>query len=264
MLLRTTDRTTHSSRNRFVAGLLMVALLFASGCVQRRLTIRSNPPGARVYIGDQEIGTTPVSTEFVYYGDRKIRLALDGYETLVVNQPIPTPWYQYFPLDFVSENLVPGEIRDERVVNYQLVPLQLVPSEILVTRAEQLRQSVQGGPIVPVAGVEIIPQGTSAPFTEILPTPNNPYIGPPNGMLSPTQPPGAILPPGPPPAGYSVPGYSAPGALPPYSAAPGNVPLFAPPGMEGSGSAPPNTSSPPALPSYNESPPGLPDYGPPG
>ncbi|MEI6037860.1 MAG: PEGA domain-containing protein, partial [Planctomycetota bacterium] len=46
-----------------------VSLLCAStGCVQRRMTIRSNPPGALVYVDDYQIGATPVSTDFIYYG----------------------------------------------------------------------------------------------------------------------------------------------------------------------------------------------------
>ena len=32
------------------------------GCVRRRMTVRSNPPGAVVFVDDQEIGTTPAST----------------------------------------------------------------------------------------------------------------------------------------------------------------------------------------------------------
>jgi hypothetical protein len=64
----------------------------ACGCVQRRMTIRSDPPGALVYVDDYEIGNTPVSTDFVYYGTRKIRLVKDGYETLTVRQPFPVPW----------------------------------------------------------------------------------------------------------------------------------------------------------------------------
>ena len=42
-----------------------------TGCVQRRLTIRSSPPGAVVYVGNQEIGTTPISHDFIYYGSRE-------------------------------------------------------------------------------------------------------------------------------------------------------------------------------------------------
>ncbi len=109
------------------------------GCVQRRLTIRSNPPGALVYVDDYPVGTTPCSTSFVYYGTRKVRVVLSGYETLTVMQPIPTPWYEYPVLDFVSENLLPGEIRDERVVDYQLKPQMIVPSQQLLGRAENLR-----------------------------------------------------------------------------------------------------------------------------
>ena len=48
------------------------------------MTIRTNPPGALVYVDDYEIGTTPVSTNFTYYGKRKIRIVKDGYETLTV------------------------------------------------------------------------------------------------------------------------------------------------------------------------------------
>src|ERR1700690_4113146 len=64
----------------------IVLSLGTSGCVQRRMTIRSNPPGALVYVDDYEIGTTPVSASFTYYGTRKIRLVKDGYETLTVMQ----------------------------------------------------------------------------------------------------------------------------------------------------------------------------------
>lgn len=148
-------------RNHRALAWLLAAVLCAGnlGCVQRRLTIRSNPPGALVYVDDYPIGTTPVSTDFIYYGTRKVRLSLSGYETLSVLQPLPTPWYQYPGLDFVSENLVPGEIRDERVVEYQLKPQMIVPSQQLLGRAENLRQS------------------SAAPHTPLAPPP--PSYGPP-------------------------------------------------------------------------------------
>ena len=55
----------------------------------------------------------------------------DGYETLVVRQPFPTPWYEYMPLDFLSENFWPMKIHDERVVDYNLVPQQMAPTSQL-------------------------------------------------------------------------------------------------------------------------------------
>jgi hypothetical protein len=177
---------------------LCFAVLLATGCVQRRLTIRSNPPGARVYVGDEEIGTTPVSTDFVYYGTRKIRLVKDGFETLVVNQPIPTPWYQIPPLDFVSENFVPGEIRDERVVNYQLVPLQPVPSDQLLSRAEQLRANSGAQPISVAPPAIVIPPASGVPVSPtqqyILPQPS--VVQPPASTTPPPYNPPQFLPPG--------------------------------------------------------------------
>ena len=84
------------------------------------MTVRTNPPGALLYVDDYEIGTTPVSANFTYYGTRKIRLVKDGYETLTVMQWIPPPWYEFPPLDFVSENFVPGQIYDQRTLDFQL------------------------------------------------------------------------------------------------------------------------------------------------
>src|SRR5215207_6884615 len=100
-----------------------------TGCVRRRLTVRTNPPGAQVFVDDQEIGTTPCSAAFVYYGTRKITLMKDGYKTETIFQKIPPPWYEYPPLDFFVENAVAREIRDERVVDVQLSPQELVPQQ---------------------------------------------------------------------------------------------------------------------------------------
>src|SRR3989304_6283587 len=131
------------SRRAVWAGVFFAAafLLFQSGCVQRRMTIRSNPPGALVYVDDYEIGTTPISTNFIYYGTRKIRLVKDGYETLTVLQPVPAPWYQYPPFDFITENFIPGEIRDQRTIDFQLRPQMVAPTDQLLSRAESMRQS---------------------------------------------------------------------------------------------------------------------------
>ena len=54
----------------------MLVLLYdtTDAAVRRRITIKTDPPGALVYIDDQEIGVTPVSTSFTYYGTRKIQI----------------------------------------------------------------------------------------------------------------------------------------------------------------------------------------------
>jgi len=171
-----------------IAAVFVVLALAAVGCVQRRMTIRSNPPGALVYVDDYQLGTAPVSHDFVYYGTRKIRLVKDGYETLTVRQPFPLPWYQFFPLDFVTENLIPWEIRDERVVDLAMVPVAATPPESVVARAEQARLAAGSLPpaepprIVPLpaAGQPVpAPPPTVPPLQQYAP---QPLPAPPAGM----------------------------------------------------------------------------------
>lgn len=130
--------------------LALLALAAAGGCVQRRLMVRSNPPGAMVYIDDQPIGHTPVSVPFTYYGTRNFRLIKDGFETVTQPHNVPAPWYEYPPIDFVSENIWPWEQRDERVVDFQLVPQQIVPEAELLGRAEGLRRRTMQGIATPL------------------------------------------------------------------------------------------------------------------
>jgi hypothetical protein len=110
-----------------------------SGCVERRYTIRSDPPGATVIVNGEEIGPTPASKSFVYYGDREITLLLDGYETKTVIQPIKAPWWDNYFTEFFTENIVPVSLRDERQFQYQLTPAQSPAQADLRDRAESLR-----------------------------------------------------------------------------------------------------------------------------
>jgi hypothetical protein len=62
----------------------------------------------------------------------------------------------------VSENLVPGEIRDERVVEYQLQPQMIVPSAQLIGRADNLRYGA-GAPQSPLPPAPPPPAGLGPP-----------------------------------------------------------------------------------------------------
>lgn len=152
--------------------LLLIAMLAPeTGCVRRRLNVRTNPPGALVYVDNQQIGTTPCSVDFTYYGTREIRLIKPGYETLTVNQPIPTPWYEYPPIDFISENLVATKIRDNRTVTYDLAPQIIVPPQQLVDRASQLRQEALQYPVTPAGGTTAPATRMTAPLNVASPAP---------------------------------------------------------------------------------------------
>jgi hypothetical protein len=124
-----------------VHALLMLSfgVSLLSGCVERRYTIRSDPPGATVVVNGEEIGPSPASKSFVYYGDRKITLVLDGYETKTLIQPINAPWWDNYLTEFFTENVIPVSMRDEREYKYKLEPAQSPPQGELRDRAEGLR-----------------------------------------------------------------------------------------------------------------------------
>jgi hypothetical protein len=143
----------------FVAAVLSAGL--AAGCVERRYVVTSDPPGAFVLRNNQPIGAAPADDHFVYYGKYHFTLIKDGYTTLQVDQDIDTPWYQYAPLDFISENLIPWWIRDVRRYQYHLEPLQSVNTDQLLGRATELRD--RGKAISPAAAAVESPPPAAPP-----------------------------------------------------------------------------------------------------
>ena len=121
------------------AALGAVIVLAQAGCVERRYTIRTEPPGALVVVNNEEIGRTPVSRSFIFYGDRDVTLMLDGYQTQRVIQPVNAPWYDNMVTEFFTENIVPFTIRDERDFNYRMVAATVPPTNDLRARGDALR-----------------------------------------------------------------------------------------------------------------------------
>ena len=131
--------------NRRGSLLLLLGLLACGGCVRRRLLVRTNPPGATVSVDNQIIGTSPAASSFVYYGTREIRIEKDGFRTETIRREIEPPWYQYPGLDFISETLWPGELRDQRIIDVELVPKTIPATENVLERADALRSQSRAG-----------------------------------------------------------------------------------------------------------------------
>jgi hypothetical protein len=125
---------------------LIVAGLGLTGCVERRYTIRTDPPGALVIANGEPIGLTPVSKSFVFYGDRSIRIIKEGYETKDLVQPIRAPWFDNLATEFFTENLIPYTFRDEVELNYKLEPAVGADSNAVLARAEATRADAQAPP----------------------------------------------------------------------------------------------------------------------
>ena len=134
------------SPNRFRAVPLVVlsltASLCASGCVERRYTIRTIPPVALVISNGEEIGISPASRSHVYYGERDITLYKDGYQTRRIIEKMDAPWWDNRLTEFFSENLVPFTLRDDREYVYKLEPEVPTDEPKLLQDADALRRAL--------------------------------------------------------------------------------------------------------------------------
>ena len=232
--------TTRATRALAVAGTILA--LAGGGCVERRMIIRTNPPGALAYVDDNEVGLTPVAISPIYYGNRKIRLVKDGCETLTLIQSVPPPWYEIPPLDFFSENIVPGKIRDVRTYDFQLRPQGMVPNDELLGRAENLRHGTQTLTAVATPGYRVSPSSPGQIYNPAPGTPGGPPVGGqpsyqlPPGMPGPAIPAEPIYTP-PPSAVPAAPPASGPIYQPPPATSPA-MPTVAPAGPSNFGSQP--------------------------
>ena len=123
----------------YICGLVAVTLFPVTGCVRRTLTIETEPQGAMVFLNDQEVGVTPVSTDFTWYGDYDVVLRKDGFETLHTQVMVKTPWYQVPPIDFFADVLWPWQIHDQHFARFTLNPWVAPEQEQVVQRAKELR-----------------------------------------------------------------------------------------------------------------------------
>ena len=139
--------TSNASNRRFVGLLFVLVLVATTGCVQRRLIVKTQPEGAFVSIGHRPVGYSPVSVPYTYHGTRDIQIEKDGFKPINVQQRIRPKWYSVFPISFFTENFSPREIRDQRVLDFQLEPKTMTNENELIGRANDLRSNVERGTI---------------------------------------------------------------------------------------------------------------------
>jgi hypothetical protein len=122
-----------------VAGLF--AAIYLCGCVERQLTINTVPQGATVVLNDEEIGTSPVTVSFEWYGDYNVRVSKEGFETLNTHHKLEGPWYDGFPFDFFTL------LNSERTIDsyqwtFELSPKQETNRDDLIRKAQELKDQL--------------------------------------------------------------------------------------------------------------------------
>jgi hypothetical protein len=130
----------------FVSGLTACVL---PGCVERKLTFGSAPSGAIVTLNDEEVGRTPVSVPFTWYGDYdiKLRLAKDvgtdekpdiRHYYLHTHERAMAPWFQWIGIDLVTE-LLPIPFKDEKFWAFEVPEVKEPAEKDLIQRARDLK-----------------------------------------------------------------------------------------------------------------------------
>jgi len=116
--------------------------LLAIGCVHRVMNFQTNPPGAVVYLNDREIGRTPFKREFLWYGTYDVVIRKDGYQTLKTVAYVIAPFWQFVPLDALTDFM---PLYDQHYINFALKPETPVDPQALIARAQAMRADLQTG-----------------------------------------------------------------------------------------------------------------------
>jgi len=126
--------------------LLLAAL---PGCVERKILIQSDPPGALVRMDGRTLGKTPVEVDFIWYGTHEVIVDLPGHPVIDAYPTISAPIYQWVPLDLFFEALWPGTLVDRHVLDYKLGPPRPPPDQAavdeLMRRAAVFRDRARAG-----------------------------------------------------------------------------------------------------------------------
>lgn len=129
-----------------MTSLLLALLLTGCARIDRTITVNSEPDNALVYLNDQEIGRTPVTRTFKWYGTYAVEVRKDGYQTVKTTAPVIAPWWQIPPIDLIAE-FYPGKLEDNRTFQYSLHEPTTIDEDpaAVIKRGEQLRTRLESG-----------------------------------------------------------------------------------------------------------------------
>jgi hypothetical protein len=123
----------------FALALACIPLL--AGCVTRTVTITSEPAGAKVYLNEREVGVTPLTCGFLFYGVYDVRLEKDGCKALWTTAKAKQPWWEYPGVDLLAQATGPKKVNLawHFKLDPQLPAARRDPAEV-TARAREMRE----------------------------------------------------------------------------------------------------------------------------
>ena len=128
---------------RFDIFWIFLCVLISTGCVKRSIIIQTDPPAANVWINEHLMGRSPVTYEFITHGRYKFQIEKNGFQPIVVREMVRAPIYQWIPLDFIFEWMVPVHLEDKHSFRYVLrtqPPAEAVQSEPPLDKEQLAKQ----------------------------------------------------------------------------------------------------------------------------
>ncbi|MFI4911421.1 MAG: PEGA domain-containing protein [Sedimentisphaeraceae bacterium JB056] len=119
-----------------------ILVIVCTGCVERELTIKTLPEGAGVELNDEQVGLSPVTVSFNWYGTYRVRIEKEGYRTLIVNKELERPSNDYFPFDLFRDIFAPDVI-DSYEWSFDLKKYEQTNREQLIERAKQAETNTE-------------------------------------------------------------------------------------------------------------------------
>ena len=162
-----------------IAILAGATALIGAGCHTRTLEITSEPTGALVWLNDEQVGRTPLETDFVHYGTYDVRVRLEGYLPLSTYRSASASAVDQPGIDFVTQAF-PG--RSITRWHFTLEPLPELADQkgaetAAYDRAKDFRDRATGKPtplFVPTEQEQPQPKGDAGTPTTVTPSATSP------------------------------------------------------------------------------------------
>ena len=135
------SRGGEASWTLYIAMLAALGSLAVGGCgqIERQITVTSDPPDVLVFVNDVEMGRTPVTFDYTWYGDYRFELRKEGYEALFDNRHVRARPNQWVGIDLFTEMFVPVTLTDNKKFHFTLEPEKEVNETSFIRRAMEFR-----------------------------------------------------------------------------------------------------------------------------
>ena len=132
-----------------------MVIMLGAGCIERKFVIITSPADSEIYLDGKYMGnsklinpkdgkTGRIDIPFVYYAQREIVVKNKNYETRREYLKPTTPWFDFFPIDFFAEVLLPYTLKVQFVYRIDLNEYDDINAEDLYDKSEEMRDYAAG------------------------------------------------------------------------------------------------------------------------